>query len=204
MMSRIGNILEKLRSLYWGLVPHHRRPFYLWYRIKCFFYHRYTTVKPRTLDFHTWCDRSVLLPHMMFEILVQFVEKELNNADGSRKSEHTFLNGDKEINVRDEIYDLYDWWTKDWLINYERIFDEWHNLCNEHRTDYSLPVDVNGNSVPEEEAELFEWKTEWSSIEMKDRADRLLKEAVDKECAYDQELIERMSRLSRVHGYLWT
>lgn len=68
-------MLDKLRNFYWRLIPYDWRPGQLLYRMKCFFFKRYTTVKPRYLP-HTWCDRTAVLPHMMFEILSQFLEKE--------------------------------------------------------------------------------------------------------------------------------
>ena len=64
-----------LKYAYWHTVPYDWRPGQIWCRLKCWAWKRYTTVKPRYLD-HTWCDRCDLLPHMMFEILCDFVEKE--------------------------------------------------------------------------------------------------------------------------------
>lgn len=206
MSKRLSKIIDKIKYAYWSIIPYDWRPGRLWYRVKCGLFHRYTTVKPRTLNFHTWCDRCTLLPHMMFEILVQFVEKELNNEDGSRKSEHTFIVGDKEVNVRDEIYDLYDWWTKDYLINANEngLYGEWHKLREAHCKDISKPVDVDGNEIPEDEAELFQWLTEWDSPEIEEEADRLFKTATESEARYEQELEDRMCRLVKIHRYLWT
>ena len=67
---------QKLKRLYWKTIPYDWRPGQIWYRLTCFLWKRYTTVKPRTLPYHTWCDRDVLMVHCMFEILCRFIEGE--------------------------------------------------------------------------------------------------------------------------------
>lgn len=86
-----------------GLVPHNARPSNVWYNIKCFFI-RYTTVKPRYLP-HTWVDRDFLMVATMFEILCQFLEKEVNDE------EYNDTQSDRhEIYVK--MAELRGWWLK--------------------------------------------------------------------------------------------
>jgi hypothetical protein len=103
-------------DLYWTILPYDYRPGNIWYKFACWAWRRHTTVKPRTLP-HTWCDRSDVLPHMMMEILTQFVEKECSPGyvewygEGSHKITH---NG-HEWNVRDMMQHIIDWWSQVYL-----------------------------------------------------------------------------------------
>src|SRR4030042_4189507 len=92
-----------IKQLYWKYWPYDYRPMELWYKIKCWCWHRYTTVKPRYLG-HTWCDCDDLLSHTMFEILSRFIEKECSpgNVDWDYDNEHS--------TVRAKLQELYDWW----------------------------------------------------------------------------------------------
>ena len=74
----------------------------------CLLGDRYSTVKPRNLP-HTWIDREELLIHVMFEVLSNFVEKELRphqdiDWDCSEYRSH----------ARDEMEDLYRWWHEEY------------------------------------------------------------------------------------------
>jgi len=118
---------EVMRRVYHRIIPHDWRPSEIWYRLKCWGWKRYTTVKPRSLD-HRWCDRSQLLPLTMFEILAQFVEKELGGEDLSKSvvnwgenlpreewdvkfpghPHRITVNGEEKLVIH-EILDLYRW-----------------------------------------------------------------------------------------------
>ena len=54
-----------------------KHPYPIFYRIKCFIFRPYTTIKPRNLG-HTWCDTTELIPHMLFELLERFLVGEMN------------------------------------------------------------------------------------------------------------------------------
>lgn len=96
---------------YYGIVPYEFRPKNLWYQFKCWAWHRYTTVKPRTLD-HTWCDKSYLLHHLIFQVLVDFVEKEMYPAGKPGRVDWEYDFEHKE--AHDKIMELYIWWTQDY------------------------------------------------------------------------------------------
>lgn len=76
-----------------------------WYRLKCWLWHRYTTIKPRSLP-HTWMDRDVVMEHCLFEILGQYLEKEVDvpNAGGT-----------PEEGVLSELRGLWEWWNEVYL-----------------------------------------------------------------------------------------
>jgi hypothetical protein len=105
-------LIDRVKRIYWKVIPYEVRPGQLWYRFKCFVWHRYSTVKPRYLP-HTWCDRTSVMPHMMFEILCQFVEKECSpgHVEWYGDDPHTVMVDGEEKNVMDEMKDLIEWWT---------------------------------------------------------------------------------------------
>ena len=100
-------IWDKIDDIYISIVPYEWRFRQVWYGLKCRFWHRYTTIKPRKLD-HTWCDRSHLLPHMMFEILCQFVERELCLPHVNWESD------ERHSNAKKEMLALHKWWTEEY------------------------------------------------------------------------------------------
>jgi len=63
-----------------------------------------------------WCDRSELLLHAMFQVLVDFVEKE-KPFDYWEYEEHT-----EQRHAAEEIKSLYDWWKN--RLNRISPFDE--------------------------------------------------------------------------------
>lgn len=76
--KQIETIWEKISDFYVSIVPFNWRPPEVWYRFKCWAWHRYTTIKPRTVG-HTWVDRRTLLPELVFETTSRFIEDELQN-----------------------------------------------------------------------------------------------------------------------------
>lgn len=97
-------MIKWLVDSYYKIVPHNLRPQELLYRFKCFVWHRYSTVKPQYLP-HTWVDRSDLLPHVMFQILTDFIEKENPfecHIDWDYDGEHR--------QAKKEMLELYHWW----------------------------------------------------------------------------------------------
>ncbi len=70
--------LDRWHDCYW-IIPYDWRLGQIWYKFSCRFWHKYSTVKPRTLG-HTWVDRDNLLAHTSFEILSDFVENEYPNS----------------------------------------------------------------------------------------------------------------------------
>lgn len=211
-------MFQKIKYAYWKVVPHRLRPGELWYRFKCWIWHRYTTVKPRGLP-HTWYDRSGLMPRMIFEILSQFIEGECGedchidwyypNDDGTLG--HQVEVDGKRVNVLDEMKDIYDWWHNDYLVNYDHIHDEWHAHRKLHVHDVFTKIteqetkDWVKEFDPEvDEEELEEWDTQYSSPEAEVENKRIFKEANDRKDAYEKELNSRMHRIINIIPYMWT
>lgn len=116
-LERLGTIQVEgwsLRKIYWRLVPFDWRPGQVWYRLRCFFWNRYTTVRPKTLSQygHGWVDRDVLLLHCCFAILSDFVEKEYDqmNVDAARMRMRVEPAFKKYVREMDLLKELYHWW----------------------------------------------------------------------------------------------
>jgi len=205
-------MLEKIQYAYWSVVPHHLRPGRLWYRFKCWIWHRYSTVKPRGLP-HTWVDRSYLMPHMIFEILSDFIEEECSPGpiEWYGDEPHLIEVSDKKVNVRDEMQDLYDWWHNDYLVNKDSIHDKWHahrklhvydvftRVTDQETLDWVKEVDPDAD-----DDELEEWGTQYSSPEAEIENNRLFAEANAKKDAYRIELNSRLHRVINIIAFMWT
>lgn len=116
--------MMNIKYAYWNIIPYDWRPGQIWYRLKCFLWHRYTTVKPRYLH-HTWCDRCEIMPHMMFEILAQFIEDECSPGYVQWYGEqgHKITVNGQEKYVLDEMKDLVAWWDDVWNGEWEEVND---------------------------------------------------------------------------------
>ena len=114
-----------LKKLYWRWVPYNWRPGQIWYRLKCFCWHRYTTIKPKTLPYHTWCGKVHLILHCCFELLSRFMERELGIGT---KDEHLGnINWDSDEAHKEalaEMRELYNWW-KDVNRDPDTLLDDW-------------------------------------------------------------------------------
>lgn len=171
----------------------------LWYRFKCWVWHRYTTIKPRTLDYHTRCDRSELLPHMMFEILSQFIEKECSPGcvEWYGENGHKITVDGKEKYVRDEMQELYDWWHKDYLKRYPAIEERIWSVVHEHDKKHKL-------SNFSEKAGVCYWDPEYDTPEDKKRSYELITRLNYLERAVETALNRRLTRILAIRPYMWT
>lgn len=104
------DFIGRIRRAYRECVPPDWRPSEIWYWFTCWIWHRYTTIKARTLP-HTWIDRDTVLEHTMFEILCLFIERE-------KPDEHFNM---EESNHKEEwvkLFALYRWWKDQYIPAY--------------------------------------------------------------------------------------
>lgn len=172
-------------------LPYDWRPREVWYRLKCWAWHRYTTVKPRTTPWNTWTDKCYLLPHLMFEVLAQFVEDELTPGDFEVPADVDDRSANRLhwVKMHCEMRDLLEWWRTVYLRAdevYQAFFEEKQKCRSKDDTD--------------------EWQFDWKfdSPEMEERHRRLVAESAEFDRVLQRELIRRMMRLVRVHPYMWT
>jgi hypothetical protein len=187
LLVKIHRIKKKFHHLYYQVLPYELRPYQIWYRTKCFCWHRYTTVKSRYLG-HTYCDYVDLLPETMFEILSQFMEKEIYPNESGRKTEHIFIVNGQETNVGVELERLYKWWHNYW--HKER------NEKNERLWEEVEKLQVQGN------LRTLNWL---NSDDPKFQPYRDALDKINEEEEKDEQLLnEMMHRLVDLRRYLWT
>ena len=187
-------LLDKIKHCYWQLIPYDYRPGQIWYKTKCFWWYRYSTVKPKTLP-HTWVDRSTLLPHCIFQILTDFWEKEVSRDIVDWKgTNHTIDINGIPVNVYDIWKDCYEWW-QNYLKIEDKVYDKWHEWAEQYSKLEWIPNKTD------------EWLTlniQHTSEETEKEYRRLLKEAQEEERRLEEELLDRMILVIRTHQSMWT
>ena len=167
----------------------------IWYKLKCWAWHRYSTVHPRYLD-HTWVDRVELLPHTMFEILSDFVENECSPGHIEWYYGHKVKVNGEERYVRDEMQEIYDWWHttlhKEYPKKEEQLWEE------------AKDFKPNREFHPSENELFAEWRMEWDNPEAEETYNRLMNELQELEEQADRETTDYMHRLVNVRQSLWT
>lgn len=176
-------------------IPYDYRPPELWYRFKCWAWYRHTTVKSRYLD-HRYHDRVMVLPHCMFEVLSQFIEKECSPeiVDWFGEYGHKIIVDGEEKYVRDEMQDLYDWWIFYYNKGYQEEEDALWDLAMKHD-----PVNIWDEGV-----EYFTLNRKFDTPKDKEIYTSTLDKinALDKKV--NEDLIKYMKRLCDIQPYLWT
>ena len=198
LTKNVGEFGSKLRdgiqTFYWKHWPYDWRPRQVWYRIKCFLWHRYSTTKPRYLP-HTWCDRDTLLAHTMFEILSKFIEQECSPGHVEWYGEEGHKINNKY--VRDEMQELYDWWHKDYIVDYPaREETLWEQVAT------CSPISL-WQDAPNP-GEHFTWKPRWRTDSDELRYRSYLADINSLEVLMTAELLKRMHRLVDLLPYMWT
>jgi hypothetical protein len=182
-------IFDKITDLYYE-VPYDWRPENIWYSFKCRFWKKYTTIKPRYLS-HKWTDRCELMPHMIFEILSQFIEKECcppEIVDWKASGHMVVVNG-KEVNIRDEMQYLYDWWHKQYNVEYAQKQNElWEDVFN------NIPRTSKG----------VNWKWKFETQEQADNYHEISNIAHEYDSFIEKTLHENLHRVVNIIPYLWT
>jgi hypothetical protein len=198
------NILEKIKDMYYHMIPYDYRPGELWYKLKCWAWNRYSTVKPRYLG-HTWCDRRELLPHAMFEILSQFIEQECSPeiVDWKASGHMVTVNG-KEHNVRDEMQDLYDWWHKIYQIEYKETNDLLWKEAEKHNSNDKFEEITDDPEITEKYGKLYSWNHTFNTEEDKEIYNKCLDAIHKLENMQNADLEEKMHRLVKLTPYMWT
>ena len=188
-------MLNKIKRYYWDHWPYDWRLMQAWYRLKCFVWHRYSTVRSRYLD-HTWCDKTELVPHAMFELLSRFIERECSPGHVEWFGEwgHKITVNGQEKYVRDEMQELYDWWHTVWNGEVEEVNDMLWAEAHKH----------NPITTWEPMEEYLEWKPTFATDEDRNIYKRCLNAVNKLERMMDVELEARLHRLVNIIPYLWT
>lgn len=190
-------IIDMVRQIYWKILPYEYRPGHLLYRLKCRFWLRYSTVKPRHLP-HTWCDRCVLMPHAMFEILCQFIEQECSPGYVNWYGEHgpkIEVNGKQEF-VMDEMLDLMHWWKVQYNDQLIRLRNTFIEIAHKYSPE-DMFTEVEGTG-------FYRWTLHWDNPNREVMYRRFMKAADKLEEEVSKSLQRNMHRLVNVAPYMWT
>lgn len=200
---------DKIVYAYWSLVPYEYRPREVWYKFKCWAWKRYTTVKPRYLP-HTWTDRCALMPHMMFEILCEFVENECGEdghiewygEHGHRMveaySRDTLLGSLTNHNtyVMEEMLELVHWWKEIYNKEYQEVSDLIWAEANKHAAIEDFQ-EIEGT-------EMYTWDPIYKTEEDKEIHNRCLKALNKLDKLFEEDLNERLHRIIPLIPSMWT
>lgn len=149
----------------------------LWYKIKCKFYYKYNTVTAKTLS-STWNDRCDLLPHIMFAILDDFINKEKPGEIINWESDKEHSQAWKDMN------NLLKWFHGVYLK-----FDEYEGL------EFDRDID---NMWEEDDGSGF--RTLKPSTE---HDEKILKIVWDREAQMRKDLEEKLIELVKIRKWLW-
>lgn len=165
-----------------------------YYQIRGFLWDRYSTIKPKHLP-HTWCDRCTLMPHLMFQVLSDFIEKEYPHGYIQwRPKEGDWPpmkidtpNG--SVYAIDEMLELYRWWHEEYIPYFNG------ELYSKIEKEMNPPE--NGVKFVETEDGMFQMVTT-------PEQDAFYKRLNEEENKIKDQLMENMIRLVKVHRFMWT
>jgi len=152
----------------------------LWYWIKCRLWYKYNVLKIKTLP-PTWNDRDNILVHAMFQILEDFVKKEVinGNIDWDYDEGHRY--------TRAKMDELLNWFHNVYLK-----FDEFDGLELDE-------IKWEDRFYPKEEGSDF--------IEMKPSSENDRKcyaIAHERELQIRKDLNKKLKEIIDIKDYLWT
>jgi len=155
------------------------KPSVLWRRFKTYF-HPYNVVHIKTLP-RQWSDRDTIMLHAMFQILIDYVEKEepFELINWESDSEHS-------ASAKDIKY-LYDWWKK----NHD--YDPWND-----------PVLVKEYDELEAKYGEFASIKEDGEVIFNEAFRENSKKFHQREIEWEREVEENLIKLIKIRGYLWT
>jgi hypothetical protein len=190
-MNSLDDLIEDIekKEKRWGFLWK-LRPRYVWaritdtvYYVKCALWKRYNVVRVKTLP-PTWTDRDNLLLHANFQILTDFLNKELHGRrpDPNYYDSEEFKEADplwqescrRRDAVEQELWDLNDWWHNERQRAWDSLYDG-RMFCYRNR-----------KSLSADEAELMR------------------KASYDLEEALNRKDEQQLKRLIELRQYMWT
>lgn len=191
-------LFKKIRNLYWKYWSYDYRPGELLYQFKCWAWYRYRTVKPKTLKGNGWVDRDFLFVHCSFQILDDFIQKELKGYKPEDWAYYYTDRGDDLVEfggAKKDPYFVLNWineWFKLVYLNKEdKNYDKWHEFCAQHTTKEDGPGGLFFNK-------------NWDCEENEMKGKKILNRSWKKEVALDNLLTENLILLVQLRKYMWT
>lgn len=194
-------MIDLIKESYWNIVPYDYRPSNLWQKFLDWSWYRYTVIHPRTLPGFGWTDRDHLLVHSCFEILTQFMEKELK---GYKEEDWKFYYTQCQEELvefgghKKDPYYVLDYlmrWWRFYLEKEEKLGDAWHEFNEEHSKLETSETDKEG---------WLHSRTIWDTVENEQVSKKMFKRYSKKCQKLEQELENNLVLLIRLRKYLWT
>lgn len=188
---------EFVENIWYKIIPYDYRPKHLYYKyIKNWNKRR---VHSKYLGKHGWCDRTELLPHLIFQVLDDFINEECSPeyVDWAASGLTVLVDG-VSINVRDEMTAISEWWNNIYKKEYPRQCNEiWNRIheCGGKSEFTPLDKEYNGEK-------LFEWNMIYPSKEKEEMSDKLMDELYGLEKKMDQDLLSYMHRVVNLREFL--
>jgi len=191
-----NKLVKQIQDLYWK-IPYDYRLSSLYY--KYWKNRNKNLVVPKYLGRHGWTDRCELLPHILFQILDDFVQNEcmpVEIIDWKASDRRVEVNGES-INVRDEMTAILEWWNNIYNKEYPQKCKEMYEEMNKCKGAYHF-------TPLEENSEFCTWDIIYPSEEQKKRANKLHDELWKLERKMEEDRISYMIRIVNISQYLWS
>lgn len=152
-----------------------------YYYAKCWLFKRYNRITVKTLP-PTLTDRVEFLPHVMFQVLDDFVQKEAipGWVDWDGTPEHRA--------ARDKMDELLNWWKNVYLK-----FDSYQNY------DESQATPQKEKWVSEDDRGCRVWTLNFNEYDT-----AFHNKVICREDDMEEELNKKLQELLEIRGYLWT
>lgn len=184
---RVARLLEAYDDL---LSPAWKKMSNIWYQIRCFF-RPYNVVVARDLP-RTWVDRDYLMFHVMFQIIVDFVELE-----------QPFLDWDDKVRGRCHDRVLFHQYLERWYSVEGRSSRYWEGMSDDEKAAQDRNSE-NGYQVYREILFLYEWYKDKKYEAPTKQPRQTWDEFFEEERAHDALCSQMLERILKVRDYLWT
>ena len=191
LVKKLRGILDNGRS-WWKHSDYSPRQWK--YRLLCRFWYKYNTITVKHFPSNTWIDRCSLIRHAVFQILVDFVEKErpfqhFDTEESHNKAEWA------------ELRELYQWYKnfKEFdSIEYQAQLLGYNPYDNDHwKTDFA-PIEKYGVDDWGDH-KMYSWDSDQTEEERK-----AMLESMEKEKEWEENFTDKAKRVVELWGMLWT
>lgn len=153
------------------------------------FWKKHTIIHPRHLHY-TWCDKTELIPHLVFESLCQFVENEkpFENVCWDHYNDYK--------KVKKIIKDNYRWWNE--------VYIPWFWKGKVYNQIWKIMPERISTFQKDSSGKYFRYSPKYHSKEDKQFERILFKVLTESDERVSEELTQRCQDIISIRTYLWT